>query len=65
MPDQVLDTSMRTGTGEAIQGLNHIITDTAAQATMSSIEAALGHNIGIISIITGVAHDTQFHIQEL
>ena len=57
MPDQVPDTTMRTGTGNAIQGLSHIITDTVAQATMTPIEAALDQNIGIIAIITGLVHD--------
>ena len=58
MPNHVPDTAKRTGTGEAIQGLSHIITDTTAQVVMTLIEAILDHNIGIIAIITGVAHDT-------
>ena len=59
MPDQAPDTAMRTGTGKAIQGLSHIFTDTAAQVIMIPIEAVLDHNIGIITTITGVAHDAQ------
>ena len=47
---------MRTGTGEAIQDLSHVFTDTAAQVTRIPIEAVPDHNIGIITIITGVAH---------
>ena len=56
-PDQVPDITMRTGTGKAIQGLSHNFTDIIAQVIMIPIEAVLDHNIGIISIITGVAHD--------
>ena len=41
MPDQVLDTAMRTGTGEAVQALSHVITDTTAQAAMTPIEAIM------------------------
>ena len=54
MPDQV-----RTGTGEAIQGLSHVFTDAAAQVTMIPIEAILDHDTGIITFMTGVAHNTQ------
>ena len=50
---------MRTGTGEAVQSLNHDFTDTAAQVTMIPIEAILDHNTGINAIITGVAHNAQ------
>ena len=57
MPDHVPDTAMRTGTGKAIQGLSHVITDTTAHDAMILIEAILDHNIGIIAIITGVAHN--------
>ena len=56
-PDQVPDTTMRTGTGEAIQGLSHDFTDTAAQVFMILIEAILDQDIGIITSITGVAHN--------
>ena len=54
MPDQVPDTVMRTGTGEAIQGHRHIFTDTAAQGIMIPIEAILDHDIEITAIITGI-----------
>ena len=47
---------MRTGTGGAVQGLSHIFTDTTAQVTKIPIEAIPDHDIGIIAIITGVAH---------
>ena len=57
MLDQVPDTAMKTGTGEAIQGLSHTFTDTAAQVIRIPIEAILDHNIGILTIITGVAHN--------
>ena len=50
---------MMTGTGEAIQGLTHVFTDTTVQVTRIPIEAIPGHNIGIIAIITGVAHTAQ------
>ena len=59
MPDQVPDIAMRTGRGEAIQGLSHIFTDTTAQVIRIPIEAILDHDIGITAIITGVAHNTQ------
>ena len=59
MPGQVQDTTMRTGTGKAVQGLSHILTDTAVQVTKISIESVLDHNIGILNIITGVAHHAQ------
>ena len=52
MPNQVPDTAMRTGTGEAIQGLSHDFTDTAAPVVMTPIEAILDHDIGIIAILT-------------
>ena len=57
MPDQVPDTTMRTGTGKAIQDLSHIITDIIAEATVTPIEVILHHDIWIITIITGVVHD--------
>ena len=57
MSDQVPDTAMSTGTGEAVQGLSHDFTDTAAQVIMIPIEAILDHDIGTIAIFTGVAHD--------
>ena len=50
---------MRTETGETVQGFSHISTDTTAQVIMIPIEAILDHDIGIIIIITGVAHDAQ------
>ena len=56
MLDQLPDTK-KTGTGKIVQGLRHIFTDTAAQVIMIPIEPILNHNIGIITIITGVAHD--------
>ena len=58
MLDQVPDTAMRSGTGEAFQGLSHIFTDTAAQVFMIPMEIILDHDIGIIAIITGVDHNT-------
>ena len=58
-PDQVPDTTMKTRAGEAIQGHSHIFTDTAAQVVRVPIEAILDHGIGILTIITGVAHDAQ------
>ena len=57
MPDQVPDIAMKKGTGEAIQGLNHIFTDITAQVFRIPIEATLDHNIGITAITTEVAHD--------
>ena len=59
MPDQDPDITVRTGTGEAVQGLSHIFTDTTAQVIMIPIEVILDHDIGIIATITGVAHDAQ------
>ena len=49
MPGQAPDTAVRTGTGKFITGHNHIFTDTTAQVIMTHIEAAPGHNIGIIA----------------
>ena len=46
-----------TGTGEAIQGLSNDFTNTTAQVILIPIEAILDYDIGIIAIITGVAHD--------
>ena len=65
--NHIPDTALRTGTGKAISRTQpHVITDTTAQAPMTLIQAILDHNIGIITIITGVAHDMfQFHAQEL
>ena len=48
---------MKTGTGEAVQGLSHIFTDTAAQVIRIPIEAILDHDIGILTIITEVAYN--------
>ena len=59
MPGQAPDITMRTGTGEAVPGINHIFTDTTAQAVMIHRETILDHDIGIIAIFTGVAHDAQ------
>ena len=53
----VPDTTMRTGTGKAVLGLSHDFTDTTAQVIMIPIEATLDHDIGIITIITGVTHN--------
>ena len=47
---------MKTGTGKAIPGHNHISTDTAAQVIMIHIKAVPDHDIGIIATTTGVAH---------
>ena len=49
---------MMTGTGKAVQSLRQDITDTTAAVTMTLVEAILNHNIGIITITTGVAHST-------
>ena len=57
MPDQVPDNAMQTGTGEAIQVLSHVFTDTTVEVVRISIEAILDHDIGILAIITGVAHN--------
>ena len=48
-PGQVPDTTMKTGTGEVIAGHSHIFTDIAAQVIMTHIEAAAGHDTGIIA----------------
>ena len=45
--------------GKAIQGLSHILIDTTAQIVRIPIDVILDHNIRILAIITGVAHDTQ------
>ena len=50
---------MRTGTGKAIQNLSHVFTDITAEITRIPIEAMPDNNIGIITIITGVAHIAQ------
>ena len=50
---------MRTETGKAIQGLSHVFADTAAPVTRIPTEALPVHDIGIIAIITGVAHTAQ------
>ena len=57
MPDQVPDSTIRTGTDEGIVGHRHVFTDTTAQVIMIPIQAILDHDIGIIAIITGVAYD--------
>ena len=56
--DQVQDTTMKAGTGEVIPGHNLIFTGIAAQVAIIHIEAAPGHDIGIIAATPGVAHDT-------
>ena len=50
---------MKTGTGEAALDLSHISTDIAAQVSITHIEAIPNHDIGIITTITEVAHDTK------
>ena len=50
---------MRTETGEAVQGLSHVFTDTTAPVTRIPTEAIPDHDIGIIAIIIGVGHTTQ------
>ena len=50
---------MRTGTGEVVQTLSHAFTNITAQVARIPIEAIPDHDIGIITIITGVAHITQ------
>ena len=65
MPGQVQDTAMRTGTSEAVQGCSHIFADTAAQVIRIPIEDILDHDIGIVAIITGVAHNTQILYTEV
>ena len=57
MPGQVQDTTMKTGTGKVIPGHNHIFTDITAQVHMTHIEAAPGHNTGIIATTPEVAHN--------
>ena len=59
MPGQSPDTTMKTGTEEAIPDLSHISRDITAQVGTTHIEAIPDHNIGIITTITEVAHDAQ------
>ena len=59
MPGQVQDTTIRTGIGKAIPGHNYIFADTKTQVIRIPIEVVLDHAIGIVTIITEVAHDTQ------
>ena len=47
MPGQ--DTPIETGTGKVIQGQSHIFTNIVAQVIMIDIEAAPGHDTGIIA----------------
>ena len=63
-PDQVKDTTVKTGTGEVIPGQNLIFTDIAAQAIMNHTETTPGHDIGIITATPGVVHDAHIpHIE--
>ena len=48
---------MKTGTSKVIPGHNHILTDIAAQDVMIHIEAAPGHDTGIITTTPDIAHD--------
>ena len=57
-PDQVKDTTMKTGTGKIVPGHNLILTDITAQVIMTHTEATPGHDIGIIAATPGVANDT-------
>ena len=58
-PDQVQDTTVKTGTDKMIPGDNLIFTDIAAQVIMTHTEATPGHDIGIIAATPGVAHNAQ------
>ena len=55
LPDQAQDTTLKTGTGKVVPGHNLIFT---AQVIMTHTEATPGHDIGIITVTPGVAHDT-------
>ena len=57
-PGQVQDTTIKIGTGKVIPGHNHIFTDIAVQVAMTHIEAAPGHDTGIIATTPEVAHGT-------
>ena len=57
MPDQVHDTTMKTGTGKVNPDHNLIFTDIAAQVIMIHTETAQGHDIKIITASTGAAHN--------
>ena len=57
MPDQVHNTTMKTGTGEVNPDHNLLFTDITAQGIMIHTEASQGHNTGIIAATTGAAHD--------
>ena len=57
LPGQVLDTTMKSGTGEVTPGLNLIFTDIAAQVIMIHTEATPGHNIEIITTTPEIVHD--------
>ena len=48
-PDQVQDTTMKTGTDEVIPGHNLILTDITAHVFMTHTETTPGHDIGIIA----------------
>ena len=57
MPDQVQGTTMKTGTGEVVPDHNLIFTDITVHIIMIHTEASPGHDIGIIAVTPGVAHD--------
>ena len=59
MSGQAPDTTMKTGTGKVIPGHSHIFTDITAQVIMTCIEAASGHDTGIVTITPEVAHNAQ------
>ena len=57
VPGQVQDTTIKTGTGKVISHHNDIFTDIAAQVIMTHVEAAPGHDTGIITTTLEVAHN--------
>ena len=57
MPDQVQDTTMKTGTGEVIPDYNLILTDIAVRAIMIHTEATPGNSTGTIAATPGVTND--------
>ena len=57
LPGQGQDTTIKTGTGKVIPGHNHIFTDITVHIIMIHIEAAPGHNTGIIATNQEVADD--------
>ena len=56
-PDQVQDTTTKTGTVKVVPDHNLIFTDIAAQVIITHTEAAPGHDTGIITATPGVTHD--------